>query len=90
MRCLENGTVSKARKMSEHPTHEIRMAVEVVTQPDGTFRVSNEIGLRSEEVGSIDDVLEVVDTWAKTRRAMPDGAGAQIVVDFNHSTPSIH
>ncbi|KGG87705.1 hypothetical protein P245_19835 [Comamonas thiooxydans] len=69
---------------------EIRIAVAVLDQPDGTFVLTNDFGLPSEEVKSIDDALEIVDVWAKMRLEKDDAKDAKIVVDFSYPVLTFH
>lgn len=69
---------------------QIVIAVAVQSRPDGTYLLTNDMGTVPETVESIDDVLEMVNSWAKIRLAQADAKNAEIVVEFSYPALTSH
>lgn len=69
---------------------QIRIAVSVQSQPDGSYLLENDMGQEPVEVKSIDDVLEIANVWAKIRKTQKDAIGAEIVVDLSYPALTFH
>lgn len=76
--------------MTEAEKRQIKIAVAVQDQPDGTYHLTNDMGVAAVEVKSIDDALEIVNAWAKIRASQEDALGVEIVVEFSYPVLTFH